>query len=98
MKKLLIVFLVALLIFPVNVYAERTSAASAILMDMESRRILYSEDIHNVRSVASISKIMTAILAIESGRLDEVVIIGEEINKSYGSGIYILLYSSLCIA
>lgn len=32
---------------------------------------------------------MTAVLAIESGKLDEVVTIGDEIDKSYGSGIYI---------
>ncbi len=66
-----------------------TSAESAILMDTDSRRILYAENIHDVRSVASISKIMTAVLAIESGRLDDIVTIGDEIDKSYGSGIYI---------
>lgn len=34
-------------------------------------------------------KIMTAIVAIESGKLDETVIIGDEISTAYGSGIYI---------
>lgn len=32
---------------------------------------------------------MTAIIAIESNKLDDVVTIGDEINKAYGSGIYI---------
>lgn len=32
---------------------------------------------------------MTAIVAIESGKLDETVIIGDEISTAYGSGIYI---------
>ena len=58
-------------------------------MDQDSKRILYSKNIHTVRSVASISKIMTAILAIESKSLDKEVTIGDEINKAYGSGIYI---------
>ena len=47
-------------------------------MDMDSNRILYEENINEKRSVASISKIMTALLAIESHKLDEVVIVGEE--------------------
>lgn len=34
-------------------------------------------------------KIMTAVVAIESGKLDDKVTIGREINTSYGSGIYI---------
>ena len=86
MKKLLM-FLI--LLIPFTVGAIDTSARSAILMDMDSNRILYEENIHEKRSVASISKIMTAVVAIESGKLDDVVVIGEEIKSSYGSGIYI---------
>lgn len=56
---------------------------------MDSKRILYANNIHQQRSVASISKIMTAVLAIESGKLDDIVVVGDEIDKSYGSGIYI---------
>ncbi len=64
-------------------------AKSTIVMDMDSNRILYSENIHDRRSVASISKVMTCIIAIESGKLFNEVIIGDEIDGSYGSGIYI---------
>lgn len=86
MKKFLL-FLILLL--PFGVLAINTSARSAILMDMDSNRILYEENINEKRSVASISKIMTAVIAIESGKLDDKVVIGDEINSSYGSGIYI---------
>ena len=86
MKKLLM-FLILLL--PMRIGAIETSARSAILMDMDSNRILYEKNIREKRSVASISKIMTAVIAIESGKLDDKVIIGNEIAKSYGSGIYI---------
>ena len=86
MKKFLF-FLILLL--PFGVSAIDTSAKSAILMDMDNNRIIYEKNINEVRSVASISKIMTAVIAIESGKLDDVVVIGEEINQSYGSGIYI---------
>ena len=85
MKKILII----LILIPIKVYGIEISARNAIMMDMDSKRILYSRNINEQRSVASISKIMTAIIAIESGKLDEVVTIGDEIDKSYGSGIYI---------
>ncbi len=83
MKKLILI----LLLIPIKVCA--ISATSAILMDTDNNIILYEKNINEVRSVASISKIMTAILAIESGKMDDIVIIGEEIDKAYGSGIYI---------
>ena len=86
MKKII---LILLFLIPLNICAIDTSATSSILMDIDSNRILYGDNIHNVRSVASISKIMTAVVAIESGKLDDKVTIGNEINKSYGSGIYI---------
>ncbi len=87
MKRLLLILLVMLL--PLKVKAYGTSATSAILMDIDSGRIIYSNNIHNVRSVASISKIMTAIVAIENSNIKKEVIIGDEINGAYGSGIYI---------
>lgn len=89
MKKYLLIFMILVLIPMMNVKAISTSATSAILMDQDSGRILYSENIHEVRSIASISKIMTGILAVESGKLDETVTVGDEILKAYGSGIYI---------
>lgn len=86
MKKIL---LIIVLFIPVNVFGITTSARSAILMDMDTHKIIYKYNINEQRLVASISKIMTAILAIESGKLDDIVTIGDEIDKSYGSGVYI---------
>lgn len=88
MKKL-IVFILFLILFPINTFALTTSAHSVIVMDQDSHRILYSKNINEQRSVASISKIMTGILACESGKLENKVKIGDEISKAYGSGIYI---------
>ena len=85
MKKILVVLLI--LLFPLKVKA--ISASSYIVMEMNTNKILESKNMHNVRSVASISKIMTAIIAIESGKLDDTVIVDEIVNKAYGSGIYI---------
>ncbi len=88
MKKLKILFIL-LILLPFNIKAYETSAYAAILMDQNSKRIIYSKNIHTVRSVASISKIMTAIVAIENGNLKEKVEIGNEIDSATGSAIYI---------
>ena len=85
MKKLLIL----LLLIPINIKAYSSSATSTVLMDLDSLNVIYSNNMNDIRSVASISKIMTAIVAIENKDINDVVTIGEEINKAYGSGIYI---------
>ena len=87
MKK--IVFVLLVLMFPHLVFAYSSNATSTIVMDTDNNKIVYASNIHKVRSVASISKIMTAILAIESGKLDDEVIAGSEIKSTYGSAIYI---------
>lgn len=88
MKK---VILIISLFVPFIVKGISTSATSAILMDTDNNRIIYSKNVHDVRSVASISKIMTAVLAVESGKMDDDVKINSSINKAYGSAIYIKL-------
>lgn len=60
-------------------------------MDMDSGRVFFEKNAHDPRLIASITKIMTAILAIESGKLDQEVTVGEEVLQMYGSNIYIEL-------
>ena len=86
MKKILI-FLI--LLFPLNVLGLSIPSNNAILIDQDSGRILYSKNINQKRLIASTTKIMTAVIAIESGKLDDVVTINDDVLKSYGSGIYI---------
>ena len=90
MKRLLIIFVLLLLLFPTKVEADVfVSAKSAILVEEDSMRILYSKNIHEKRPIASITKIMTAILAIESNKMNNMVTVGDEIEGIYGSAIYI---------
>ncbi len=86
MKK---IFLFLFLIVPFRVEAYSSSAVSTVLMDMDSLNVIYGNNVHDVRSVASISKIMTAIVAIENANVNDVVTITDEISEAYGSGIYI---------
>lgn len=90
MKKRIVVFLfICCFLFPSRVSALSVSARSACLMETTSGRVLYEKDKDNPRLIASITKIMTAILAIESNRLEEVVTVGEEVLTMYGSNIYL---------
>ena len=77
----------------VNAYS--TSATSTTLIDTASNRTIYANNENEIRSVASISKIMTAILAIESNKLNDDVIIKDYVSKAYGSGIYIKIGEKL---
>ena len=86
-KKVLL-FLI-LLCLPFSVQAFSSNAKAVVLMDMDSKRVLYSENPHYTQSVASISKVITAILAIENGKLDKTIKVGDEVLKAYGSAIYL---------
>lgn len=58
-------------------------------MDYNTGKVLEGKEIDLKRSVASISKIMTAIVAIENTKLDQYVEVNEDILKAYGSSIYL---------
>lgn len=51
----------------------KLSAKSALLLDATSNRVLYEKDGFNEMPMASTTKIMTCILALENGNLDDVV-------------------------
>ncbi|MDQ0197447.1 D-alanyl-D-alanine carboxypeptidase family protein [Neobacillus ginsengisoli] len=65
------------------------SAQSAILMEQKSGRILYEKDANTKRRIASITKIMTAILAIESGKMNQYVKVSEQATRAEGSSVYL---------
>ena len=88
MKKIL-VFLIIFLI-PLNIYAKDT-ATSSIAIDIDSGRILYEKNADEKRLIASITKIMTCIIALENGNLEKDIKAGEEILKMYGTSIYLEL-------
>lgn len=78
----------ALLIPPACGVGDR--AAGAILMDAESGRVLYEHDAHTPRLIASTTKLMTALVAVErAGDLDEVIAVKGEWLGSEGSSIYL---------
>lgn len=70
-------------------HASTSTAISYVLMDMNSGRVIESKNKDTPMLIASITKIMTCILALENKDPSEIVTVDESINKSYGSGIYI---------
>lgn len=65
------------------------SAKAAVLMDQNSGRVLFAKNEHEKMRIASITKVMTAILAIESGKMDDVVTISDNAYGTEGSSIYL---------
>ncbi len=84
------IFLFMLFLIPINVFASDTSKAS-IVMDVDSGRILYSHNINEKRLIASITKIMTATVALENSDVNKIITAGDEVLKMYGTNIYIEL-------
>ena len=52
-------------------------AQSAVLMDADTGRVLFEKNGNEVRPMASTTKIMTCILALELGNLDSEVTVSE---------------------
>lgn len=88
MKK--IIFLTIIFFLSINpIKATTNTANSYILMDMDTGRVLKQKNMHTPSLIASITKIMTCILAIENKDITDIVTVDESIKDSYGSGIYI---------
>jgi len=69
--------------------AVETSATAAILMDMDSGRVLYERNAGARMLIASTTKLMTALVAIRDGRLSDVVKVSREAAYTEGSSMYL---------
>lgn len=89
-----VIFLIALLnctaaaAGPARAGSPNINARAAILMDAETGQVYYAKDAGNRRSPASLTKLMTAVLAVEYGKLSDVVEVSERAaSVSVGSTI-----------
>lgn len=83
------ILLFFLFFFPLQCNAYTDTAHSSIVMDVDSGRILYQKNSHDVRLIASITKIMTCIIVLENADLDKTVVVGDEVLSMYGTSIYL---------
>ena len=84
MKKIAVFFL-TLMLFWTPLHAD----GSYIVISGNDGNVLEAENEHEVRSIASISKIMTAVVALENGDYIDQWIIGDEVTNVTGSMIWI---------
>lgn len=85
---IILILIILINIYPVN--AEDTvkiTSTSAILMEQSTKRILYGKNERKKVKIASTTKILTAIVAIENCSLDELVTISENATSVGGSKV-----------
>lgn len=85
--KIIIILIIFCKIKPVNAL---DTSKSSIVMDLDSGRIIYEKNSQEKLLIASVTKILTAVVAIENiNDLNKEITVGEEILKMYGTNIYI---------
>ena len=87
LKKILLLITV-LLLLPVKINAYNLGE-SAVLMEQDTKRVLVSKNMNKKKLIASTTKIMTGIIAVESGKLNKTVTVTDKVLESYGSNIYL---------
>lgn len=65
------------------------TAKSAIVMDATTGKVLYEKDADSQRYPASTTKIMTLIVALERGNLDDVVTVSKNASQTEGSTLWL---------
>ncbi len=79
MKKKFGISLLITLLLSSSLYASEVPGTiyskGSVLIEKDSKRVLYEKNAHEKMAMASTTKIMTCIVAIESGKLDEIVTI-----------------------
>ena len=69
--------------------AVEVSASAAVLMDMDSGRVLYERNAGARMLIASTTKILTALVAIRDGNLSDTVKVSREAAYTEGSSMYL---------
>lgn len=69
----ILVLVIALSLFCINAFAVSDSAAASVVINADTLEVIYQNNANVKRSMASTTKIMTALLLAESGRLGETV-------------------------
>jgi len=82
--------LIISLLFPLVGQAQpEISGYSGVLIDQDSGRVLFEKRAHEKKPIASITKVMTAIIAIESGQMEEKASVSKRAIHVEGSSIYL---------
>lgn len=89
MKRLFVFVWLCVFLISSKAFAIDISAECACLLNAETGEVLYEYNGYSRHSIASTTKIMTAILAIENSEPDEVVTVSKNAQMQEGSSIYL---------
>jgi D-alanyl-D-alanine carboxypeptidase len=92
LKRFFIIFLSIIIFIPNIAYADdiSLSASCSVIIDSSSGKVLYEHNAYEIHTMASTTKIMTCLIACESGKLDKTVTITSKMLENVeGSAIYI---------
>ncbi len=89
-----IIIVLCLFLFPTIISANTNEqlelySEAAILIDAQSGQVIYEKNSHEKLPPASITKIATAIYAIENGNLDDIVTVSENARNAEGTKVYL---------
>ena len=80
-----------------NIVPPKISSSSAVVMDRLSGRVLYEKGAFIRRPMASTTKIMTAILALEKGKPLDIITVSERAARVGGSNIHLKKNEKICL-
>ena len=93
MKKVITLFLIILLAF-FKLETKASNTHAFIVYDVKDRQVIKGENINTIALIASTTKIMTAIVAIEEGNLFDFYKASKEDVEIEGSKVYLVLGES----
>lgn len=99
MKSKIAICLIGCLLFftAISQAAPKLRAQSAVLVDAKTGQVLFDKDMQKKRAPASTTKILTAIIAVESGKLDDIVTVSTRAAATPGSSMHLFAGQSLSL-
>lgn len=94
LKRIISAIILLVLLLTVNAYALESgdlSAECAVLMNVQTGDVIFGKNADRQRSMASTTKIMTSLLAVESGLLQNEITVTEEMVKVEGTSMGLLV-------
>ena len=88
LKRLMCITIAFVLLCP-KAYAVETSAESAVVINSKTRQVLYADNEKTRRGMASTTKIMTAVVALENKNTTDIITVSENAQNQEGSSVYL---------
>ena len=89
MLKKFITFILIICMYSKPAYALETSAEGCVVISGDTRQIIYNDNAFEKMGMASTTKIMTAIVALENGNTSDIFTVSDNAQNQEGSSIYL---------